>query len=87
MATFYVQLEDRLLQISGELTADNISNALGYTPSSFSGEFEDLQKVEDRFMQGPYIHHFIEIEGDYRKEINEFCKYVPNLSVDRTLEK
>lgn len=43
MATFYVQLEDRLLQISGELTADNISNALGYTPSSFSGEFEDLQ--------------------------------------------
>lgn len=51
------------------------------------GEFEDLQKVEDRLMQGPYIHHFIEIEGDYRKEINEFCKYVPNLSVDRTLEK
>ena len=50
-------------------------------------EFEDLQKVENRLMQGPYIHHFIEIEGDYRKELDEFCKYVPNLSLDRALEK
>ena len=50
-------------------------------------EFEDLAKVEDRVMQGPYIHHFIEIEGDYRKELDEFCKYIPNLSVDRTLDK
>lgn len=32
MATFYIQLEDRLLQISGELTAENISKALGYVP-------------------------------------------------------
>lgn len=51
------------------------------------GEFEDLQKIEDRLLQGPYIHHFIEIEGDYRKELEEFCKYVPNLRIDRTLEK
>ena len=50
-------------------------------------EFEDLQKVEDRVMQGPYIHHFIEIEGDYRKELDEFCKYIPHLSIDRTLQK
>ena len=50
-------------------------------------EFEDLQKVEDRVMQGPYIHHFIEIEGDYRKELDEFCKYIPHLSIDRALEK
>lgn len=50
-------------------------------------EFEDLQKVENRLMQGPYIHHFIEIEGDYRKEIEEFCRYIPNLSLDRALEK
>ncbi len=50
-------------------------------------EFEDLQAVENRLMQGPYIHHFIEIQGDYRKELNEFCKYIPNLSIDRTLER
>ena len=45
-------------------------------------DFDDLQKVEDRIMEGPYIHHFVEMEGDYRKEIKEFCKYFPNLKVD-----
>ena len=49
------------------------------------GEFEDLQKVEDRLIDGPYIHHFVEMEGDYRKEINEFCKYFPNLKVDKNV--
>lgn len=46
------------------------------------GEFDDLQAVEDRIMEGPYIHHFVEILGDYRKELREFCKYVPELSAD-----
>ncbi len=46
-------------------------------------EFDDLQKVEDKLLQGPYIHHFIEIEGDYRKELEEFCKYIPNLNIDK----
>ena len=45
-------------------------------------EFEDLMKVESKLLHGPYIHHFIEIEGDYREEIAEFCKYVPELSLD-----
>jgi len=49
------------------------------------GEFDNLQAVEDRLMEGPYIHHFVEIEGDYRKEIAEFCKYVPNLKVDKSI--
>lgn len=49
------------------------------------GEFNDLQAVEDRLLEGPYIHHFVEIEGDYRKEINEFCKYFPNLKVDKSV--
>ncbi len=49
------------------------------------GEFEDLQKVEDRLIDGPYIHHFVEMEGDYRKEIAEFCKYFPNLKVDKSI--
>ena len=51
------------------------------------GEFDDLQAVEDRLLDGPYIHHFVEILGDYRREIKEFCKYFPNLKADTTLEK
>lgn len=46
-------------------------------------EFDDLQKIEDRLIDGPYIHHFVEMEGDYRKELAEFCKYFPNLKVDK----
>lgn len=45
-------------------------------------EFENLQKIEDRLLDGPYIHHFVEIEGDYRREIKEFCRYFDNLKVD-----
>lgn len=54
--------------------------------SYFWGEFKDLQAVEDRLMEGPYIHHFVEIEGDFRKEIREFCKYIPNLTLDHSVE-
>ena len=50
------------------------------------GEFEDLQKIEDRLIDGPYIHHFVEIKGDYTKELREFCKYVPNLKIDTALD-
>ena len=50
-------------------------------------EFDDLCAVENRLMEGPYIHHFIEMEGDYTKELAEFCKYYPNLKIDRALEK
>ena len=46
-------------------------------------KFDDLQKIEDRIIDGPYIHHFTEIEGDYTREIREFCKYFPNLETDR----
>lgn len=46
-------------------------------------EFKDLQKIEDRLIDGPYIHHFVEIKGDYTKEIKEFCRYFPNLNIDK----
>ena len=49
------------------------------------GEFENLQAIEDRLLDGPYIHHFVEIAGDWRREIKEFCKYFPNLKVDKTV--
>ena len=50
------------------------------------GEFDNLQKIENRLMQGPYIHHFIEMEGNYVNELEEFCKYIPELNADKTLE-
>ena len=37
--------------------------------------FDNLQKIEDRLLEGPYVHHFVEIMGDYTKEIKEFCKF------------
>lgn len=49
-------------------------------------EFHDLQRVEARLLDGPYIHHFAEIEGDYTKELREFCKYCPALTVDTALD-
>ena len=50
------------------------------------GEFNDLPKIENRIMQGPYIHHFIEIEGNYLNELEEFCKYFGDLKVDESLK-
>ena len=47
------------------------------------GEFDNLQAWEDRLLEGPYIHHFVEIKGDYTKEIKEFTKYFPNLKIDK----
>jgi L-fucose isomerase-like protein len=48
------------------------------------GEFDNLQRIEDRLLEGPYIHHFVEIAGDVRREIKEFCKYFKNLTVDES---
>ncbi|MCI5529869.1 MAG: hypothetical protein MR406_07025 [Blautia sp.] len=54
-----------------------------YTTGTYIwAEFEDLRKWERKVMEGPYIHHFAEIEGDYTEVIAEFCKYVPNLHLD-----
>lgn len=49
MATFYIQLQDKLLQISGELTAENISKALGYVPadSSTMDKYATKDEVSD----------------------------------------
>ena len=49
-------------------------------------EFDDLQAVEDRLLEGPYIHHFVEIQGNRIKEFKEFCKYFPNLRVDESIK-
>ena len=49
-------------------------------------EFDDLQAVEDRLIDGPYIHHFVEMPGNFVKEFKEFCKYFPNLKVDESVK-
>lgn len=45
-------------------------------------KFNDLDKLERKLIEGPYIHHFSEIEGSCTEQIKEFCKYVPNLHFD-----
>lgn len=45
-------------------------------------EFENLSRWEKKLVEGPYIHHMAEIEGDYKEVLKEFCKYVPAVSVD-----
>lgn len=45
-------------------------------------EFDNLDKWERKLVEGPYIHHMAEIEGDYTEEIKEFCKYVKALEID-----
>ena len=45
-------------------------------------KFDSLSKWEHKLIEGPYIHHMAEIEGDYTEVIREFCKYVPNLEPD-----
>lgn len=44
--------------------------------------FNDLSKVERNLIEGPYIHHVSEIEGDLTEHIREFCKYIPGLKYD-----
>lgn len=44
--------------------------------------FKDLDAWEKKLIYGPYIHHMAEIEGDYRTEIREFCRYIPKLAAD-----
>lgn len=45
-------------------------------------EFKNLDKIEIKLINGPYIHHMTEIYGDYTKELEEFCKYIPGLEFD-----
>lgn len=45
-------------------------------------KFDNLSKWEKKLIEGPYIHHIAEIEGDYTEELKEFAKYVPGLAID-----
>ena len=45
-------------------------------------KFPDLSAIEKKLIEGPYIHHMAEIEGDYSEALAEFCKFIPGLSMD-----
>ena len=45
-------------------------------------EFNNLSKVEEKLINGPYIHHMSEIYGGYSEILKEFCKYIPELKYD-----
>lgn len=45
-------------------------------------EFDNLPAWERKLIEGPYIHHMAEIEGDWTEEIREFCKMVGNITFD-----
>lgn len=45
-------------------------------------EFDGLKRWEDKLIDGPYIHHCVEVEGDVTAEIAEFCRYIPMLEND-----
>ncbi len=54
-----------------------------YTSGTYLwAEFNDLPKLERKLVEGPYIHHMTEIEGDYTEVLKEFCKFVPALTYD-----
>ena len=46
-------------------------------------EFDNLPAWERKLVEGPYIHHMCEIEGDFTAELREFTKYVPLLKLDQ----
>lgn len=45
-------------------------------------KFKNLSKIENKLINGPYIHHMAELYGDYSEVLQEFCKYVPDLTFD-----
>ena len=48
MAKFYLQLENNLLQLSEELTAENIAKALGYVPANITTLNNEVEKLLQR---------------------------------------
>lgn len=50
-------------------------------------KFGNLNRWERKLVEGPYIHHMAEIEGQYEDAFREFCKFIPGLMSDRVEEE
>ena len=49
-------------------------------------KFKNLPAWERKLVEGPYIHHMAEVEGDYTAALREFCKFIPALAPDQVAE-
>lgn len=49
-------------------------------------KFQNLAAWERKLVEGPYIHHIAEVEGEYEEVMTEFCKFVPGLAADHVKE-
>ena len=45
-------------------------------------EVENLTKLEDKLVTGPYVHHCTGVNKDVLPVIDEACKYIPDLKAD-----
>jgi len=45
-------------------------------------EVENLSRLEDKLVTGPYVHHCVGVHKDVLPVIYEACKYIPNLKPD-----
>lgn len=45
-------------------------------------EVDNLKKLEDKLVQGPYVHHCVGIYENVLPQVYEACKYIGGLNVD-----
>lgn len=81
----------RLDQDNGEyrfLTGQCGSTDGPYTFGTYLwAEFKNLSAWERKLVEGPYIHHIAEVEGEYNEILREACRFIPNLTADRVEEE
>lgn len=78
IARFQVE-QGKYYLLSGEFDSTDGPETFG---TYVWAKFDDLDKIERKLVEGPYIHHMSEIEGCYVNELREFAKYVPGLIYD-----
>ena len=49
-------------------------------------KFGNLDRWERKLVEGPYVHHMAEVEGQYEEVFREFCRFIPGLTADRVEE-
>lgn len=82
MATFYIQLENKLLQISGELTTENISKALGYVPVSPKVTNELSQRVDNITFDSLKDNPFLQDGSGELNIVDEAGNIIAKIDVD-----
>ncbi len=65
--------------LGGNFTTTDGPNTFG---TYMWAQFKDWSKIEQKMINGPYIHHMSEVYGEYEDVLEEFCKYIPELTFD-----